>query len=115
MKHQINLFYDFISRNIHWLVLFLLFVNYFMALKMNTTAKQVNELKEELNSISNSVECVKAYSEENHTALTNQLSKIKKLEYDMPMHPELINWKIDDLAHRLESENFEYIKWSHVY
>ena len=41
-------------------------------------------------------------------------ARIKKLEYDMPMESQDINYKLDDLAHRIMGQHIgeEYIKWS---
>lgn len=41
-------------------------------------------------------------------------ARIKKLEYDMPMGSQDINYKLDDLAHRIMGQHIgeEYIKWS---
>lgn len=41
-------------------------------------------------------------------------AKIKKLEYDMPMEPQYINYKLDDLAHRIMGNHLEdgVIEWS---
>jgi len=41
-------------------------------------------------------------------------ARIKKLEYDMPTEPQDINYKLDDLAHRIMGQHIgeEYIKWS---
>lgn len=41
-------------------------------------------------------------------------ARIKKLEYDMPTEPQDINYKLDDLAHRIMGQHIgeEYIEWS---
>lgn len=41
-------------------------------------------------------------------------ARIKKLEYDMPTEPQDINYKLDDLAHRVMGHHLEdgVIKWS---
>lgn len=41
-------------------------------------------------------------------------ARIRKLEYDMPMNPQDINYKLDDLAHIIMQQHIgeEYIKWS---
>lgn len=55
---------------------------------------------------------------EMESSISNRLVKnearIKKLEYDMPMNPQDINYKLDDLAHRIMQQHIgeEYIKWS---
>jgi len=55
---------------------------------------------------------------EMESSVSNRLVKdearIKKLEYDMPMNPQDINYKLNDLAHRIMGQHTgeEYIKWS---
>lgn len=43
--------------------------------------------------------------------------RIKKIEFDMPMEPQDINFKLDDLAHRIMTHHAEdgIIKWSLPY
>lgn len=83
--------------------------------RVNAMRVHIDNLEARIASATDSVE---SRLDEMEFSVSNRLDKdearIKKLEYDMPMNPQDINYKLNDLAHRIMGQHTgeEYIKWS---
>ena len=83
--------------------------------KVNAMRIHIDDLAVRIDSMQDSFE---SRFDEMESFVSNRLdkdeAKIKKLEYDMPMESQYINYKLDDLAHRIMGQHIgeEYIEWS---
>ena len=83
--------------------------------RVNAMRIHIDDLAVRIDSMQDSFE---SRFDEMESFVSNRLdkdeAKIKKLEYDMPMESQYINYKLDDLAHRIMGQHIgeEYIEWS---